>query len=481
MPVTLLNTTSAGSFTRNKGTDTAALSSVFDLIVRERNYEISDPLGRFSPLSSKGLFYGLEWENAPIEETDSDGKVLYIGAINNVGYQIGKDGRKTSVTARDQFGVLIDWTVEDADLISFIGSTKQYTLTSLAAIGATGSLSIGASGSPSDIPVGAYVSFGLNIVPRYQVTAVTGSGPTTAITLDRPLEAAVAAGSVLRVIGPVVKSGPKALKDALVSAGLGDKIGYTFDRLAASDSTSGYNLRIFVRQESKIKLSDHLNKVMELTNTYITVNTETGVIDCFRGFQYDGTPIFDSIEPADQVLDITATFDKSKFYYAYDLPYANGGGIAIESGTVTSRAKKRWQPISYSSNKAIDFPVVYDTSVAARYFGQLVSSYYSVPRVRIRTGLKRAKSGHPRNFFNVSLGKRFLVTVRLGDGQVLSAQPAIVTAYTYDKQKQYYPSVELELTNWINPKSFEAAVQGVALAAESGDILSTEAYEEIGV
>lgn len=452
MPVTLLNTTEAGQYSRIRGEDSASLSSVYDLIVRERQYELSDPRARFNPLSARGLFYGLNWENGPIEETSDTGAVLYIGAINTVGHEITSNGRKTIIGARDQFGVLIDWTVEDADLISFAASTKKYTLSSSYAAGVTTALSLSTSGGPSDIPVGAYVSFGLNIVPRYQVQSVTGAGPTTAVTLDRALEIGVTSGDVLRVIGPVVKTGAKAIKDALTAAGLADKIGYSFDRINAADSAAGYNLRVFARQESKTKLSDHINKIMGLTDLYLTVDPDTGIINCFRGFQYDGTTIFDSINPADMVPTITTTFDKSQFYYAYDSLYYDGGGISIQSGSVSSRAKKRWQPIPSASNKAIDYDVVYASSTAAVFFGLRKITYYSVPRVRIRMGLKRAKSGYPRQMFNITLGKRFLLTMRLGGGERLESQPAIVTAYSFNRERQTYSNVELELTNWINPQ-----------------------------
>ena len=116
-----------------------------------------------------------------------------------------------------------------------------------------------------------------------------------------------------------------------------------------------------------------------------------------------------------------------------------------------SRAKKRWQPVQSTSNKAIDYDVVYATLASAEYFGARKISYYSVPRVRIRMSLKRAKSGYPRQMFNIALGKRFLLTMRLGGGERLESQPAIVTAYSFNREKQYYSNVELELTNWINP------------------------------
>ena len=472
--LTVLNTTDVGKFTRSRGEDSASLSSVFDQIVRERQYELSDPKARFNPLSAKGLFYGLQWENSPIEEKTETGNVIYIGAINNVSHEISQSGRKTIVNARDQFGVLIDWVVEDADLISFAASAKQYKLSSDYAAQATGSLSISASGGPSDIPVGAYVSFGLNIVPRYLVTEITGSGPTTAIKLDRPLEIAVTSGDILRVIAPTEKTGAKAIKDTLIAAGLENRIGYTFDKLDSEDTANNYKLRIFVRQESKTKLSDYVNKVMELTDLFITVNPDTGIINCFRGLQYDGSTIFDSIEPADMIPSITATFDKSKFYYAYDLLCTNGGGVAIQSGETSSRAKKRWQPIQSTSNKSIDYDILYASASAAVYFGERKIAYYSVPRIRIRFGLKRAKSGSPRKFFNITVGKKFLISIRLGNGEKLLNQPCIVTAYAYSKEKQVYNSVEVELTNWIAVNTYEAGDNYTFIVADDGSNIVSE-------
>jgi len=226
--------------------------------------------------------------------------------------------------------------------------------------------------------------------------------------------------------------------------------------LNTSDALANLNLRIFVRQENKIKLTDHLNKIMEMADLFLTVSA-TGQINCFRGLQYDGRPIVDRITSDEIMLPVNIAFDVSKLYYAYDCLYDSGGKVAVASGTVSSTllqkyaAKSRWQPVSASDSSPLNYQYLYATQGAADFFGQRRITYNGYPRAQFTCALKQAYSGQPNRKYNLTLGTKLLVSVNLGPGRALTDEPATVVGYSYDKAEQSYSQVVLELTNWLYP------------------------------
>lgn len=454
MGVELLGVADVTAETRTEGNDTASLSDVYQLLVRERMYRISDPNAKYNPFANGALFNVNAWRNGEVRETDDAG-VIRISAINDVGFNYPEQGKETFITARDSFGVLKDWVVEELLLKSENSIAQRYTMFAAQAAQFNGLIPLSNSGAPVNIAVGDIVSFNPDAVPRYQVVEVTAGTPTPSIRLDRPLEFAVPINTILRVMSPVVKTGAKALKDALIAAGVVN-IGPSFDVLNASDALSNLNLRLFVRTENKVKLVEHLNKIMEMADLFLTID-ENDTIDCFRGLQWDGLAIPNSITGDEMILPIKLAYEKTKLYWAYDCLYDNAGKVAIKSGVVTNNvltryaAVDRWQPITAASAKPLDYTHLYANITAAGFFGDRKISYNGVPRARLSTSMKQSPSGKPYQLYKLALGQKYKVTVNLGGGRQLLREPACVIGYTYDRQKQYYSSAILELTNWIYP------------------------------
>jgi len=454
MAVELLGIADVTDVIQKEGSETASISDVYSLLVRERQYRISDPNAQYNPFANGALFNVNSWRNGSVIESEATG-VIRVSAINDVGFSYTEQGKETFITARDSFGVLKDWVVEELLLKSENSISQRYTMFAGQAAQFNGLISLNNSGSPLNITVGDIVSFNPDAVPRYQVTEVTAGTPTPSIRLDRPLEFSVPINAILRVMSPVVKTGPKAIKDALIAAGVVN-IGPSFDVLNASDTLANLNLRLFTRTENKVKLTDHLTKILDMTDLFLTIN-EFDQIDIFRGLQWDGLTIPNEITGAERMLPIRIPFEKSKIYWAYDCAYDSAGKVAIKSATVTSTylqrfaATDRWQPIPVSSAKPLDYTHLYANEASAGFFGARRILYNGVPRARFSTGLKPYPSGRPYQPYKLSLGNKFTLTMNLGGGRSLTREPAAIIGYTLDKNQQYYSNVLFELTNWIYP------------------------------
>ncbi|MBK7363010.1 MAG: hypothetical protein IPJ01_12000, partial [Micavibrio sp.] len=187
-------------------TDSASLSDVFGLLVRERLYSIADARSELNPFAAGSVFDSV-WRNGRIFETDKYGGTVYDAAINDVGFKYDNAGRTTNVNARDSFGILKEWVVEELLLKSETGLADFYVAAANRAAGFSGNFTLNDTGTPPNIARGDIVSFNPDIVPRYQVVNPPPGAPSTGMTLDRPLEYSVTSGAVVRVMSPVVKSG----------------------------------------------------------------------------------------------------------------------------------------------------------------------------------------------------------------------------------------------------------------------------------
>jgi len=466
------------------GEDTAILDNLFGFVARERQIQFPDGRAEYNPFAENSVFRSNTWRNGAAVSTDKFGATEFFGAINDISYTSSKEGRMVSVSAREQFATLLQWVVEDLNLISDPTTAYQYSMSGAHAVGAT-SLTLNDTGSPDVITVGSFISFGLFNVPRYQVTEVTAGTPTPSIKIDRGLEYAVADTTVLRVMEPVQKTGAEAVRDALAAAGMGAYIGSSFDSLDTTDRSDGNLLRLFVRYENKVTLSDHIKKLCDMCDMYITTN-KNGVINVIRGRQYDGYLISTEVTDSELIKDVSIAFDKSQIYYAYDTLYNSGGQVKIASDQVTAAtlsrwaAKDRWQPVSASSASVDSYQYLYDSETAADFFGARKIAYSGVPRARLTAACKAYPTGNQRAPYNFSIGSKVLLTHNLGGGKSLYREPAIVTKRTYDRAKQFYPVVELELTNWIYPNlSYgsarpPAAVVSSYMLTEGGNRIITE-------
>lgn len=455
MPLELLDVFDVSSQYTRDVEDSAAINDVFGLIVKERIYKINDAQNNFNPFAPGSPFSGV-WRNGRIIEYDNNNRIIYDALINDVSFTWSGKDKQTLVYARDAFGVLKEWVVEELGLKSEIGMVDFYSTDSTNMSQHLGAITLTATGAPPDIAKGDIVSFNPAIVPRYSVTGVTGSGPTVSVNLDRPLEIDVPNGAVLRVMSPAMKTGAAAIRDALLAAGI-TKIGASFAALDAQDTLAGYNLRLFIRKENKVKLTDHLQKILEMTDLFLTVD-QFGQVDIFRGLQYDGLPIFDEISNREIVFPVDIKYDRSRLCFAYDTLYYANGGVSVTSNQISEdlllqfAARDRWQPVNAQSATSLDYQYLYATKTTADYFGERRINYNGRPRAQVTCGLKQSPSGRPDELYNLSIGRKFLLTIDFGGGRVLTRQPATVVAYSYDRSKQFYPQVTFELTNFLYPE-----------------------------
>jgi len=448
--IELLNRYDITDRTRTQASDSAYLSDVMGLLTREKRYEISDSESIYNPFATNSRIGRNTWRNQDIYETAANGQGTFLGAINDVGFEITETGRSTIINAREPFATLLDYTCEEGTLISDTTLSTRYTVSVGAAQATT--LTLTNTGSPSDIQTGDIISFGNYNVPRYAVISASGS-PSTSITIDRPLERG-AVGAIVRVIRPATISGPKALKNAFTAAGLANYLGGSFDTLDADDITNQFLLRVFVRIESKIKLSDHIKKIMELTDLYFTVST-SGIVNIFRGLGYNGTAIRKAITTSEVISPCVITLERQNLFAGYDGLFVSSTNTDVQSGDANSayiaqwNSKERWQPIDDQGQSITAYSYLYASARSAEYFGQRKVDYNGSMRTRLKMKCKRAPSG-TQNLYNFTLGDQVSVTYDMGGGKSFTAEPAIVVGYSYNREQQFYEDLILELNTWTN-------------------------------
>lgn len=473
------------------GEDTAMLDNLLGFVAREKQIQFPDPRAQYNPWAENSVFRQNTWRNGKALITDKFGNTEFFGAINDISYKSSKDGRMISVNTREQFATLLGWYVEELNLVSDATTAYQYSVSGDHAAG-DNTITLDDTGSPAVITVGSFLSFGLFNVPRYQITAVTAGSPTPSITIDRGLEYAVTGATVLRVMEPVSKTGPEAIKDALIAAGLSSFIGQSFDLLNIIDLGLSNTLRLFIRYENKVSLGDHIRKVCDMCDLYITTN-KNGIINVVRGKQYDGYAIDTEVTDSELIADsVSIAYDKSGMFYAYDTLYNTGGQVQVTSDQVSATilarwaAKERWQPVPAQGNTVDGYPYLYDNVTAAAYFGDRKIAYNGVPRARLTASCKAYQSGDLRSRFNFTIGRKLLVTHKLGGGKHLYKEPAIVTKVADGNARNIYSNIEFELTNWLYPNlsvgSLTPTIPEVTyLVTESGEYITTEAGDFITV
>lgn len=448
--IELLNRYDITDRTRMQASDSAYLSDVMGLLTREKRYEISDGESIYNPFATNSRIGRNTWRNQDIYETADNGEGVFLGAINDVGFESTERGRTTIVNAREPFATLLDDTCEEGSLISDTTLADQYTVSVGAAQATT--LTLTSVSTPADIQTGDIISFGNYNVPRYAVISASGS-PSTSITIDRPLERG-AVGAIVRVIRPATISGPKALKNAFEAAGLGNYLGGSFDTLDTDDITNQFLLRVFVRIESKIKLADHIKKIMELTDLYFTVSP-SGIVNIFRGLGYNRTTIRKAITTSEVISPCSIFLERQNLFAGYDCLFVSSTNTDVQSGDANSayiaqwNSKERWQPIDDQGQSITAYSYLYASARSAEYFGQRKIDYNGAMRTRLKMRCKRAPSG-TQTLYNFTLGDQVSLTYDMGGGKSFTAEPAIVVGYSYNREEQYYEDLILELNTWTN-------------------------------
>ena len=445
--IELLNRYDITDRTRKQGSDSAYMSDVMGLLTREKQYSISDGESIYNPFAAASRIQRNTWRNGDIYETEN-GQGVFLGAINDVGFESTERGRATVVSAREPFANLLDFIIEEGTLISDITIADQYTVSVGAAQATT--LTLTNVSSPADIETGDIISFGNYNVPRYAVISASGT-PTTSITIDRPLERGVV-GAIVRVFRPTTITGPAALKNAFEAAGMSQYIGGSFDTLDTSDTNNQFLIRLFVRIESKIKLSDHIKKIMEMTDLYLTVSP-TGIINCFRGMGYDGSTIRKAITTSEVISTCNLNFERQNLFAGYDCLFVSSTNTDVSSGDASSTvvaqwgSKERWQPIDDKGQSITAYSYLYANAHAATYFGTRKLDYNSAPRTRVKMKCKRSPSG-TQTLYNFVLGDQVEFTYDMGGGKSLTSEPARVVGYAYNRDQQYYEDLVLELNTF---------------------------------
>lgn len=439
-----------------EGQESAAFSDIFGFISKQKTLSLTDVRSQFNPFAKNSFLATRNWRNGKITEYADDGKAVFEGAISDAGYFFSRATRQTRIVARDNLGVLKDATVEELLLKSENSITQQYSVQTSRAAQYSGSITLNNSGSPLNIEVGDIISFNPAAVPRYLVTTVAAGTPTPSVVLDRPLEAAITSGDILRVMAPAEDTGASLLKRAFIAAGLGDRLDRSFDALDIADSVADLTLRVFIRNENKMKLSDYLVKVMEMTDMFVTV-TAGNMLSVRRGLQWSGGNIRRAVTDFEIIPDVDISNNSSKLFWAYDCFYNLDGTIAKASGTVSAAvldrwaANARWQPVSAGGSSARDYQLLYANVTSANFFGNRKILYNGHPRPNFKCKLSRHPAGFPKRPYNLTLGTEVKITHNMGGGRSLVNEPAAVIQFVFDRVNQIYTDVVFELTNYYYP------------------------------
>lgn len=438
------------------GQDSASFNDIYGFLAKQKVVRITDPRAKFNPFAPNSRLSITNWRNGELTEFDDSGNITFAGGINSAGYAFTRAARITRITGRDNLGILKDAFVEELLLKSENSISTQYSADGNYAAGYTGLIDLNNTGSPIDVEVGDIISFNPSAVPRYQVTEVSAGSPTPSIRVDRALEFAVSDTTILRIMAPVIDTGPGFLKRALIAAGMGNRLDNSFDALDLEDSLGSLFIRIFLRNENKVKLADHITKLMDMADIFLTISANN-VFSVSRGLQYDGTKIKQAVTDSEIILDIDHDHNPSKLYWAYDCLYYDAGKISKATNTVSEAvlnrwaATARWQPVPASGSSPRDYQYLYANAICANFMGQRKILYNGHPRPYFKCQLARCPDGHPSRPYRFTLGTRVLLNHDFGGGKRMVNEPAAVTQYVFDQSSQIYTEVIFELTNKYYP------------------------------
>lgn len=418
------------------GTEVSAdINDVFGMLAKSKQYSLRDYDDYFNPFSPEGLFALTNYRGKVIIERDDAGIILFHGTIQNVEMT---DDQECIVSASEPLTIFLEWPVEASDRTTHSGFLVNGAVT-------TGQ-AVTVDGGATTIPVGAVIWFGGSKVPSYMVTARTpSSGATTSITLDRPVEAALADNVSMTVAVPDTTTGPQSLKDALSTSNPDILLDGTFDILAAADLAEGRTIIVNVLEQDNISLRDHIATVREMADLVLTQKND-GYYTLRRGLEWDGETISDELTADELCGPIEPRSDDSQLIIAHELIYKSSDGVAallqadVDPALVTKyNGIKYWQPNKTAQSFA-QIRYMYATVSSAQYFGSRRMQYYQKPRTVINCTAKPSYSDDPNRSLNLYLGKQVRASVR-----TFSDVPAIVVGYSYNEEQQRYTRLALQL------------------------------------
>ncbi len=448
---------------------TADITDVFGMLTKAKTYQLKDYDNYFNPFAPEGYFNLLNFRGRTVVQTDDSGVVTFRGTIQNVEET---DTQECVVYAAEPLAIFLEWPVDASDSTTHSG----FLVNGAAAKSAT---SVTIDGGSTTIPDGSVVYFGGSKVPSYLVISHTpSSGATTSITIDRPLENALADNLSITIAVPKTTTGPRALKDALTTAIPDLLIDGTFDILHASDTAGEYEIIINVMEQDNVTLRDYIAQIIEMCDLVLTQKND-GYYTLRRGLEWDRGIITDELSDDELCPPVQPQFDDSKLVIGYDLIYK-----ALENTAAILQADidpalvekhngiKFWQPVKTAQSYA-QLKYMYASVTSAEYFGNRRLNYYGEPRKVINCTAKIAYHADPTRPLNIYLGKQVRATVRTFD-----SVPAIVVGYDYSEEKMQYTKIALQLNETplipTAPESLLLCGDGSFLVTGDGYFVATE-------
>lgn len=432
-----------------RGLSTESLIDFVGRLSSLRSYVVQDNKGLFTNESSIGAFYRNNWRDLLVKETNQN-EDIFSGALQSLKTNITDDGITLEMPTRDPMGTLLRFPIEENAIL--YPDSLGNSLYRVQGATAAGSNNIVVSSIPplpsgNFIPLPAVVIFRNQFTPRYEIVNVNNDiNMTIQIFLDRVAENNLIVNDKLRISVAVEKTFSQAMKDALTAVGLGSKLDSSFDMLSAIDSTANRFVRLFILQEERKTLSEHLTRLSVLGDLVLTTDA-SGNIGVRRGLA--GNSQY-RITGDEMIRPLTLSENVDKLITGYELLYASSNNeVAIASGQVSPelinkyRATKILQPISVEGQNIFSYNYLYNSGTTADYFGQQAINYYSTPKKRLSVAIKRNFSGTNKKIKS-NLGD--VVDLSFKAVSLYSDQQAVILQKSFDDKSQT-TKLELEFTS----------------------------------
>jgi hypothetical protein len=433
-----------------QGSDSAQ-ATLDQVLARAINYDLADSPGEYSPFTASGYLANLNWRDEDIVESNAVGGRNFAGQIKNASTVYDQSGFKTRISAVDNVAAFLDSTV-------IIGTASIASSHSNSSIGADHITIL----KPSTVAQNDIFHANGAIIPQYRIVKVEDNGSHYKLYTDRPLERAVTSNpNNIALISAKQETISQLIYEALLTV-IPDtnKFGTSFSYFNTLDSSK--TVTAFYAIADGVMYRDYINMLLTLGAFTIKI-TDAGVIDIERNRNWDQTTISDQFTPDEIMAPYQVSFDNTATFYAFQVPYLhdNSGISEVRTsqfqydpvGTIVSAYKNKavFSPLPISSGDIAQYNIIFSNATSADYFITVYKDQYTYPRVTVQASAKAFPTGQPANPFEVSIGQRFLVSIPLAINDNFVQEPAVVTAYTIQRDTQLLQSVTLMLTNQIYP------------------------------
>jgi hypothetical protein len=436
-----------GSISASLRSKTGYLSQIRDLVIQDNK-------GVFNPFGSNGVFSGSDWRNKSVIETDSETELdIFNGSLSALLLQKGRRGFTLKIKAVELLATRLKTKVTKGTIFD------KNTATGLSKFQVNGNQPINDNVIKIDTGTGeitkpAFVSFGTDIEPSYEIIETTETASdTTEITLNKGIERDLTDGTELRILVPIEKTIPEEIKQALTDIGLSSRLDNTFDNLHNTESAASRKLKILIRSEQNIDIAKYISELLKLGNYYLITN-QAGTLSLIKGLQYqnDGN-ILEEIGEDDILLPYSFQTDFSKAVLGYSLLYQSGD-IVLKAEANASQAlidkwdlKEIYAPINYKSEKISDYMFLYNSLATATHYGAFYLSENAAPRYIIKAGLKAFQSQNTKHRREIALAQEYNLTIKKTFDEKYQREPVAVYSYRKNERTGKYNEVEFMLLN----------------------------------